>query len=74
MKRHIVYALERRPGSPVASVADSLRDWDVQQLDVAQVGDVTPDLSLTYLSGEKVALTSFRSRKTVALVFLHGDT
>ncbi|MGM0485505.1 MAG: HEAT repeat domain-containing protein [Planctomycetota bacterium] len=74
VKRHVVYALERRPGSPVASVADSLRDWDVQRLDAARVGEMAPDFSLTSLSGETVALSSFRSRKSVALVFLYGDT
>jgi hypothetical protein len=72
--RHITYALERRPPAPNIVAADALSQWNAERMDTARMGEDTPDFALTSLSGDQVTLSSFRGARSVALVFVYGDT
>lgn len=74
VRRHIRYALDRNGEAIDAAVVKQLKDWPPSQLDTAALGKLAPDFELTSLSGEKLRLSDFRGKKSVALVFVYGDT
>ena len=73
-KRHIGYALEREGHSVDAGVARRLREWKIGELGSTKLGQPAPDFELESVGGEQVQLSDFRSKKTVVLVFVYGDT
>lgn len=74
VRKHIGYAIERK-GTPLdRQVTKSLREWDLQNRDSAQVGKPAPDFQLETATGGTVRLKDFRGKQAVVLVFIYGDT
>lgn len=74
VRRHVRYALERNGELVDPKIVKQLKDWPTNQLGTAAMGKLAPDFELISLSGEKVRLSDFRSKKSVVLVFVYGDT
>ena len=72
--RHIGYALDREGRSVDVEVARRLRDWNIEELASAKLGQPAPDFELESLDGRQVRLSDFRGKKSVVLVFVYGDT
>ena len=74
VKKHLNYAIERDGAEVDIAVIDSLRSWDPDTIDSAEIGKPAPDFQLQSLNGETVALKDFRGKSAVVLVFIYGDT
>ena len=74
VRRHVAYVEERKNKSIDPRVVESLKTWDVSQINSATVGQRAPDFVLQSAQGESVRLSDFRGKKAVVLVFIYGDT
>lgn len=74
VRRHIAYVERRKNKSLDPRVVESLKTWDVSQINSATVGQPAPDFVLPSAQGESVRLSDFRGKQAVVLVFIYGDT
>jgi len=74
VRRHVAYVEQRKNKSLDPRVVESLKTWDVSQINSATVGQPAPDFVLPSAQGESVRLSDFRRKKAVVLVFIYGDT
>jgi len=74
VRRHVAYVEQRTSKSLDPRVIESLKTWDVSQINSATVGQPAPDFVLHSAQGEPVRLSDFRGKKAVVLVFIYGDT
>lgn len=73
--KHIKYAKERRESPISDAVIKSMTDWDTSTLDSMVVeGQLAPDFKLQSVDGQEYALSDFRGKQPVVLVFVYGDT
>jgi len=73
-KLHMKYALERAAAPVQQNVLRDLVDWDIRNLDSAEVGKPAPDFELSTVDGRKIRLSDYRDKQSVVLVFIYGDT
>lgn len=73
-KMHLNYAIERAGEKLNDEVAESLCQWDSSNMATAAVGDPAPEFNLETANGGKIALSDFRGKSAVVLVFVYGDT
>lgn len=73
-KRHIGYALDREGQSLDAEVVAGVRQWNIESLGAASLGQPAPDFELASLDGQRIRLSQFRGKQAVVLVFVYGDT
>jgi len=73
-KRHIGYALDREGQSLDAEVVAGVRQWNIDGLGSASLGQPAPDFELTSLDGQRIRLSQFRGKQAVVIVFVYGDT
>src|SRR5262245_26050838 len=75
VRRSMAWALERVDGrESAAAIRKSLADYDLAQIDSAQLGRAAPDFTLSDPSGTTYRLSQFRGKKDVILVFFIEDT
>ena len=69
---HIQIALKRKTGlDPGARRA--LLSMDEKMMDIAEVGQPAPDFELESPDGARIALSDYRGKKAVLVVFSYGD-
>jgi hypothetical protein len=71
---HATFALERDDQPRPDTLRQALRDFDLNTMARAKLGDKAPDFMLFDPNGKKVHLTDFFGKKHVILVFVYGDT
>ena len=71
---HLKYAQERGGNAVSGKVIETMKKWKPSQMDTAKVGSPAPDFRLKTLEGKEVALSDFRGKQPVVLVFIYGDT
>lgn len=74
VRRHVAYVEQRKNKSLDPRVVESLKTWDVRQINSATVGQPAPGFVLQSAQGESVRLSDFRGKQAVVLVFIYGDT
>ena len=71
---HIRFAAERNFAPIDPNVIETLKRYDIKQMDSAAIDRPAPDFTLTDVLGETYRLADFRGKKSVVLIFIYGDT
>ena len=74
VKMHLAYAYGRDGAKIKPKIVDTLRDFDLEQLDSAAVGQPAPEFEMSELNGESIKLSDYLGKQSVVLVFIYGDT
>lgn len=72
--KHMSYAKQRQANAISGDVIATLRKWNPQSMDSAKVGEMAPDFRLQTIEGDEIALSDYRGKQPVVLVFIYGDT
>lgn len=73
VRRHVTYVAERKNNSLDPRVVESLKTWDVSQINSATVGQPAPDFVLPSAQEDAIRLSDFRGKKAVVLVFIYNE-
>lgn len=74
VKMHMNYASDRGNNAISDDVIATMKAWQPSLLDSAKVGEEAPDFRLKTIDGKDVALSDYRGKQPVVLVFIYGDT
>lgn len=74
VRKHIGYALSRGDEPISTESLQSLKEFNMTELNTAQVGRMAPDFVLKSVDGKQFRLRDFRNKGPVVLVFIYGDT
>ncbi len=74
VKMHANYAASRGDSAISKDVIETMKKWKPSMMDSAKVGAEAPDFRLKTIDGKTVALSDFRGKQPVVLVFIYGDT
>jgi HEAT repeat protein len=74
VRSHMAFALERDDEPRPTEIQKALLDYNLKNLDTAQIGKAAPDFTLSDPLGKSHRLSQFHGQKAVILVFIYGDT
>ena len=74
VRKHLDYAADRGNNAISDEVIKTMKSWDPSLMDSAKVGSVAPDFRLKTIDGKEIALSDYRGKQPVVLIFVYGDT